>query len=980
MNNTDKQFQPFDPSVKPSDLESDVLQFWRDRDAFVQSVSRRPAEKSFVFYEGPPTANGRPGIHHVLARTFKDIICRYRTMRGFRVERKGGWDTHGLPVELQVEKALGLRSKDEIVAYGVRQFNEACRQSVWEYKEEWERLTERMGYWEDLSDAYVTYSPEYIQSVWWGIKQIWQKGRIVEDYKVVPYCPRCGTALSLAEVAQGYKDVDDLSVYVRFRLTDEPATSLLAWTTTPWTLPGNVALAVGPKIGYVKIKQGEEYIILAEERLEVIEGDYEIVDRMSGEALAGRRYQRLFDFTDLSAGQADSSAYQVLTADFVTTEDGTGIVHTAVMYGEDDFQLGRSKGLPAVHTVDESGRFNQLVPPWQGQSVKEAEPAIIEKLTALDALYKTASINHSYPFCWRCSTALLYYARNSWFIKIDDDLRQRLLSLNSQINWMPEHLKDGRFGNWLEGLRDWSISRERFWGTPLPIWRCQNDRNHLVCVESIAELKDLADNSSSGGEIDWQSFDPHRPDIDEIRLSCRQCDGQMRRIPEVADVWLDSGSMPYAQWGYPLVNQDKFESHFPADFIAEGIDQTRGWFNSLLILAAIIFDRPAYHSVISPNLVLDEKGQKMSKSKGNVVDPWQVMEANGADALRFYFLTVNRPSEYMNFSVAGVNEVYRQTIMIWWNVVNFFLLYAGLDRWQPVQNGAIDPTVLDRWLNSRMAMASKLIADSLDNLDTFAAARELKSLIEDISTWYLRRSRKRRDGAFYQTLHSALLDLARIAAPFMPFTAEATYRALKASGDDSSVHWEDWPQAEEPDSALLDSMAQVRQLVTAGHAIRAAAGIKLRQPLRRAFISRALGELDAELLATLADELNVMTIEYVDELPSGTTRNVSQEGNGTLALDIELDAELLAMGSVRDIVRELQALRKMKQLQPGEPITVYYKADGDYWNNILRQYESQIANEVTARQITAVNEYEETQAVSRLERDGQSLQLSISRI
>lgn len=939
-------FKPFDKDQSITAIEQSVLDFWRENQTFKQSVSARSGKTPFIFYEGPPTANAAPAIHHVLARTFKDTICRYQTQKGKYVARKAGWDTHGLPVELQVEKALGLKNKEEIEEYGIAEFNEKCQQSVWQYKEEWQKLTERIGYWIDFEDAYITYDRNYIQSVWWGLKQVWDKGLVYEGYKVVPYCSRCGTSLSLAEVAQGYKDITETSVYIKFKLKSEPNTFILAWTTTPWTLPGNVALAVGKNILYTKVKQGGDIYYLASERLSILRGEYTVLNELKGEELIGKEYTVLIDEVDL-AKETGKTGYRILSADFVTTEDGTGVVHTAVMYGEDDFVLGQSHDLPARHTVDEQGRFNELVPQWTGRAVKETEPDIIDYLNEHGLLYKTEQITHSYPFCWRCDTPLLYYARNSWFVRIDDKMRSRLVKLNQTINWIPNHIKDGRFGNWLAGLRDWSISRERYWGTPIPIWICQKDSKHRLIVASLDELRAKA-NIASVALLDKPEFDLHKPYIDAIVLNCPDCKGEMHRIPQVLDAWFDSGSMPFAQWGYPLQNKAMFAKNFPADFIAEGIDQTRGWFNSMLILSTIIFDQKAYASVIAPNLVNDEKGQKMSKSKGNVVDPASVIDKTGVDALRLYFLSVNQPSENKNFALAAVSEVYRKTIMIWWNTANFFLTYAETDNWQP-DNSKVEPTLLDQWIKARVIQATTRIDSSLAALDTFAAARELRELIDELSTWYLRRSRKRRDGAFYSTLHQILIDSTILAAPILPFMAEHIYQALRTEDMAESVHLTDYPVPQEPDAKLLADMTVVRQIVSLGHAARAQAGIKVRQPLNEARVAGLAVKLSKPFLDIATEELNVTSITIVESLPEDWL--TATDGPLSVGLDPDLTTELKEEGFRRDLIRGLQDLRKKAGYKPGQMVDFYYSSSNPDLEEILSRHRQGMLAEVAGNDL-----------------------------
>ncbi len=918
-------FTPFDPKKTTTQVEEEVLKLWKEKDIFNKSVKQREAAESFVFFEGPPTANGKPGIHHVMARTFKDTICRYQTMKGKQVLRKAGWDTHGLPVELQVEKALGLKNKQDIEAYGVAAFNQKCKESVWQYKEEFETVTDRMGYWIDMENPYVTYSKKYIESVWWGLKQVWDKGHVYQAHKVVPYCTRCGTALSLAEVAQGYKSVTETSVYIKFALQDAPIVetskpvAILAWTTTPWTLPGNVALAVGESIEYVAVELEDDVVIVAKELIEklqstgVLPADSTVVATFVGADLVGLSYEPLFP----GAVTANDAAFKVYAADFVTTEDGTGIVHTAVMYGEDDYVLGTKLGLPKQHTVLENGTFTDSVgSELAGRYVKdpETEKIILEQLDSRSLLQKKLAYKHDYPFCWRCDTALLYYARDSWFIRIDDNLRDRLVELNQEINWVPEHVKNGRFGNWLEGLRDWAISRERYWGTPAPFWICDADQSHRVCVGSVAELESLA-TAGSKATITNHEFDLHKPFIDDITLTCPECAETMHRVPEVLDVWVDSGSMPFAQWHYPTEGDNSFKRQFPADFITEGIDQTRGWFNSLHILSTIIFDSVAYKSVITQNLVNDEHGKKMSKSKGNIVDPLQVMNETGADALRFYFLTVNQPGENKNFAIRTVQEVYRKNIALWWNVVSFFLTYASVDQWQSGQDG--ERTTLDRWIVASANKTANYIDQSLEGLDIFAASRSFTEYLDGLSTWYLRRSRKRRDAAFYATLHEVLVKTSMMAAPLLPFIAEATYLALKTEEMPESVHLADFPSANTVDETALTDMAAVREIVTQGHAFRAEHGIKLRQPLAQAIVSHQSGELSAELSEIVRDELNVKRVVV-------TTADQLQ-----VTMDTVLTPELKEEGQVRELVRAIQDFRKKSGCKAGQRVEIGYVVDGE---------------------------------------------------
>lgn len=947
-------------------LEENILKFWQDQNIQAQALENRQGSEPFVFYEGPPTANAKPGIHHVLARTFKDVICRYQTMKGRYVKRKAGWDTHGLPVELQVEKALGLKNKKDIESFGVGEFNKACRDSVWENKEQWEKLTNRMGYWLDLNDPYVTYEKSYIESVWWALKKIWDKGLIYQDYKIIPYCTRCGTGLSMAEVTQGYKDVTDQTAYVKFELVDEANAFVLAWTTTPWTLPGNVALAVGKNIVYTKIKQGKSIYYCAKNRLNIIVGEYTIVEELSGGDLVDREYRPLFDFVNLGK-IANKKAYYIVAGDFVTDEDGTGIVHIAPMYGEDDFNLAQPHDLPTVHTVDQNGLYNENVDLWTGQAAKSSESAVLDYLSGRNLIYKTEDLTHSYPYCWRCSTALLYYARNSWFIKIDQATRDRLVELNSQVKWIPEHIRDGRFGNWLEGLRDWAISRERYWGTPLPIWICDQNHQHQQIVDSLDTLKKLA-NDQTKSHIN-EVFDLHRPYIDAIELNCPNCSGSMKRVPEVLDVWFDSGAMPFAQWGYPKVDRSEqnFNEQFPADFIAEAIDQTRGWFNTLIIISTLVFDRPAYKSVICLNHLLDENGQKMSKSKGNTVDPWSVINETGIDPLRMYFLSVNQPGDPKNFSLKAVQEVSRKSVMIWRNVISFLVTYAGVDGWQSKsEKGEILPNstnLLDQWLIALMIKTSQKMDQALTDLDTFTASREFNQFINDLSTWYLRRSRKRRDEAFYETLHFVLVQTSILIAPIMPFMAEDAYQSLKSSQGPLSVHFMDYPnfaKLTNEQEKLLTDMNLVRELASIGHALRANANLKVRQPLAELRVQTTKDKLSQPYIDLILDELNVKQFsQNTDPIPAGWLQSEPTENQPIVALNTQLTDELKAEGLLRDLAREFQQVRKQLACQPGQLIDFTFNTDSEEIKQALAKPEQEFLSEINAKSISYLDSDQE---------------------
>jgi isoleucyl-tRNA synthetase len=866
-------FKAVTPRLEITLLEEEVLRFWKRNRIFEKSGLLRQGEPEYVFYEGPPTANGKPGVHHALARAFKDIFPRYKAMRGYHVIRRGGWDTHGLPVEISVEKQLGFTSKSQIEAYGIARFNELCRKSAFDYIQDWERFTDRLGFWVDLQEAYVTFTNEYIESVWWILKTFWERGLLYQGYKVVPYCPRCGTPLSDHEVALGYSETVDPSVFVRLPLVDDPDTSLLVWTTTPWTLPGNVAVAAHPEVEYVKVERqlaegGRERLILAEALLDQVFGGeaVQILERFKGKKLKGVRYKPLFTFII-----PDKPAYFVLLEDFVTTGDGSGLVHIAPAFGAEDMQAALKYDLPILMTVTEEGTFIPEVRPWSGKFVKDADPLIVQDLEARGLLLRAGNITHTYPFCWRCETPLLYYARGTWYIRTSQ-YKDRLVALNQEINWVPEHIKDGRFGNWLENNVDWALGRERYWGTPLPIWECQSC-HHQLAIGSIAELAEFAGR-------DLSSLDLHRPYVDQVQLTCPECDGSMQRVAELIDVWFDSGSMPVAQWHFPFENQEIFEHQHPADFISEAVDQTRGWFYSLHAISTLLFDKVSFKNVICLGLILDAQGQKMSKSRGNIVDPWEVLKIHGADAFRWYLYTAGPPGQERRFSVELVGEVLRSFTLPLWNVYSFFVTYANLDHWSPPAKGQPKPDYayneLDRWLLSELHSLIAQITQALEAYDVTGATRPISAFVDELSKWYLRRSRRRfwksesdaDKQAAYATLYEALTTLSRLLAPTMPFLAEELYQNLIRSGESDaieSVHLTDWPKfhPEWIDSALNRDMQLVMTLASLGHATRNQAGIKVRQPLAEiAFsVSNQDEALALERFADLlADELNVKQV------------------------------------------------------------------------------------------------------------------------
>ncbi len=851
-------------------IEKDVLEFWKRENIFAESIDRRKDCPGFTFYEGPPTANGRPGIHHVMSRTLKDLVCRYKTMRGFQVHRKAGWDTHGLPVEIEVEKELGFRHKEDIVRYGVAAFNAKCRESVWKYKVEWEQMTEQMGYWVDLTKPYVTFENEYIESVWWALKRFHDAGMIYKGYKIQPYCPRCETPLSSHEVSLGYEDVKDPSVYVKMRLKDEPGVSFLVWTTTPWTLISNVALAVAPEVEYVKVEHKGEHLILAEARLNVLKGEYSVVATMKGSALVGKEYERLFDYHPV-----DRKAHYVVAAAFVTMEDGSGIVHMAPAYGEDDYQTARTHDLPTIHPVNKSGEFESEVTDFAGQFVKDADPLIIRNLKERALLYKKETITHSYPHCWRCKTPLLYYARNSWYISTTK-YASRMVELNKEIHWYPPEVGEGRFGNWLGENKDWALSRDRFWGTPLPLWVCEKCQKQK-CVGSIAEF-------SQGDNISGQ-IDLHKPFVDGVTFRC-SCGGTMKRTPELIDVWFDSGAMPFAQWHYPFENKELIESgeQYPADYICEGIDQTRGWFYSLHAIGSFLFSKPAYTHVVVNELILDKDGQKMSKSKGNTVNPFDVMRTYGADATRWYLMTTSPPWRPTMFDQEGIGDVHRKFFGTLVNTYAFFALYANIDGFaftEPEIPVAQRPEI-DRWVLSVLNSLTKRYTSAMDSYEVTRAARMVSEFtIDQLSNWYVRRNRRRfwksekgKDKtAAYQTLYECLTTVTKLMAPFAPFLSEELFRNLNEITHRESVpsvHLAEIPKVQEStvDLVLEEKMARAEKIVMLVRSMRVKSNLRVRQPLRRIILPIA-NEKDREdvraMEAVILEEINVKEIEYVSD-------------------------------------------------------------------------------------------------------------------
>ena len=999
--------RPVDPKADFPAMEELVLARWNEREIFAESLRRRADAPRWGFYEGPPTANGKPGAHHVLSRSFKDIFPRYRTMAGYRVDRKGGWDCHGLPVELAAEKELGLHNKHEIETYGIERFNAVCRASVFSNIDDWTRLTERIGFWVDTGDAYRTLDPAYVESVWWALKEIHAKGLLFEKLKVVPYCPRCGTALSSHELGQpgAYQDDVDLSAYV---ILPSPKGNLVVWTTTPWTLVSNAAVAVAPDLTYALASPPEssslapgEYIV-AEALVEKVLGEGAVVrERFAGSELVGLAYEPPFGF--ITAADYGAKGHTVLAADFVTAEDGTGLVHTAIAFGEDDFQLGVTAGLEPINPVRPDGTYDSRITGYTGRKVKDCDEDLVADLRIRGRLLKAVPYEHSYPHCWRCDTALLYYAKPSWYIATSA-VKDRLLAANETVNWQPPHIKHGRFGQWLEGNVDWALSRERYWGTPLPVWRCPD--GHLKVIGSLGELAEL-----SGVEL----ADPHRPYVDDVHIPCEECHAAMTRVPEVIDVWFDSGAMPFAQYGAPETRQADFEAHFPADYICEAIDQTRGWFYSMLAVSTLLFDQSSYRNVVCLGHLLDENGQKMSKSRGNTVEPWDVLDRFGADAFRWYLFTSKYPWDGYRFSLGAVGESVTRFLLPLWNTYNLYVLYANANG--VTRHPYADPESfghLDRWVLSRLDATVETVTAGLESFDATGAGRAISEFLEELSNWYIRRSRPRfwsGDSAAMATLHAVLVTLAKLLAPFCPFIADEIYDNL--DGSEPSVHLCDWPATVGRAPELEAAMATARL----GQAARAGSKIKLRQPLRAAVVVATGAEREAiDMLADIVrDELNVHELRFVNdaddlgdveikpnyrtlgkrfgkdmpmaaaaiagldpqraatavkhggvigievggsehELAAGDLLismkqiegyQVEREGSHAVALELVIDTELRAEGWAREIVHAVQAARRNAEFDISDRIVL--SLDGDEpLLDAAREHQEYIAGEVLA--------------------------------
>ena len=860
-------FRAIPAAVDLPAVEHSILKFWRENSIFEKTVAAREGAPAWTFYEGPPTANGMPGTHHIEARVFKDLFPRFHTMKGKQVTRKAGWDCHGLPVEIAVEKELGFSGKGDIEKFGIAPFNDKCRESVQRHVSAFTDMTDRMGFWVDFDEAYWTMSPEYVESVWWSLKEIWKKGLLVQDHRVAPYCPRCGTGLSDHELAQGYETVTDPSVFVRFPVTSgelaELKASLLVWTTTPWTLVSNTAIAVHPDVEYVAIEVTEdettEVLVVAQNLMDAVKGEKKILKTMLGNELERVTYNRPFDYIDIP------DAHFVVLATYVTTEDGTGLVHQAPAFGADDLAVCRSYGLPVVNPIAPDGHFLADVPVVGGLFFKDADKPLVKELKASGALYKHQQYEHTYPHCWRCHTALMYYAQPSWYIRTTS-IKDALLRENAATDWHPETIKEGRYGDWLNNNIDWALSRNRYWGTPLPIWRCEN--KHEICVDSLKELGAL-----SGQEL--SSLDPHRPFVDDITFACAECSQTMTRVPEVIDCWYDSGAMPFAQWGYPHKegSVEKFKASYPADFICEAIDQTRGWFYTLMTIGTLVFDQSSYKTVLCLGHILDKDGRKMSKHLGNVLEPMALMDQHGADAVRWYMLAAGSPWAARRVGHESINEVVRKTLLTYWNTVSFHALYAKASNFELSQTPALaDRPLMDRWIISELNLLTAEVDAALEDFDSQVAGRALARFIDDLSNWYVRRSRRRfwdGDVAALGTLHECLVTLTQLLAPLVPFITEQVWQELVIPADSAqpaSVHLSNWPVVNQGaiDSDLGAQVALTRRIVELGRATRAESGIKIRQPLGRALIAASgWSTLPEAMREQIADELNVQTLQDI---------------------------------------------------------------------------------------------------------------------
>ncbi|MCB2291722.1 isoleucine--tRNA ligase [Clostridium sp. CS001] len=1028
-----------DSSKSFMDIEKDMLELWKEKDVIQKNFDLNEEGEFFTFYDGPPTANGKPHIGHVLTRVMKDIIPRYKVMKGYKVLRKAGWDTHGLPVELEIEKKLGISGKPGIEAYGVEKFVTECKDSVFSYVNMWKEMSERVGYWIDMENPYVTYHNDYIESVWWALKQMWDKDLLYKGYKVMPYCPRCGTSLSSHEVGQGYKDVKETSAYVKFKVKGEDK-SILVWTTTPWTLPSNVALAVNKKYDYVEVVHAGENLILSRALLNKLEGEYEVTSEFKGEALLGMEYEQMFTFET-----PQEKAFYIVHGDFVTLSDGTGIVHIAPAYGEDDNLLGKQHDLPLINLVDGEGKFMDCVTPWKGIFVKNADAKILEYLKENNILYKSEKFTHSYPHCWRCDTPLLYYPRESWFVRMSS-VRDKLVENNNKINWMPDNVRTGRMGNFLEGVIDWGISRNRYWGTPLPIWECEC--GHREMIGSIAELNEKGINVPEGIEL-------HKPYIDNVHLNCPKCNKSMTRVEEVIDCWFDSGSMPFAQYHYPFENKELFEANFPAQFISEAVDQTRGWFYTLLAISTTVFDTNPFENCIVLGHVLDKDGLKMSKHKGNVLSPFTVLENQGADALRWYFYTASAPWIPSRFYEDAVIEAQRKFIGTLWNVYSFYVLYADIDNFDPSKyENFVSENIMDKWMMSKLNSLVKNMDEHLANYRITPGANELEEFVDELSNWYVRRNRSRywvesltddKIGA-YMTLYRVITTFAKVAAPFIPFITEELYQNLVVAFDKTapeSIHLCAWPEYREDqvDKTLEEEMDTAYKTVKLGRSARNAANIKNRQPLAKMLVS--VGSLPEYYGDIVKEELNIKEVElgadlskYVNfeikpNLPAlgkpygklipgikkviGTmnqmelaqtinnggvvTINVdgteielnserllvtmqglpgyafAGEGEMGVVLDTNITEELQEEGHVREILSKIQNMRKESGFEVADKIKTFVSGN-EMLKNVIKKFEEQIKKDTLSVEVI----YEQDREYNEVKINGEDLQLAVEKI
>ncbi|MBU3114610.1 isoleucine--tRNA ligase [Clostridium lacusfryxellense] len=1028
-----------DASKSFMDMEKDTLKLWKEKDIIQKNFDLNKGGEAFTFYDGPPTANGKPHIGHVLTRVMKDLIPRYKVMKGYNVLRKAGWDTHGLPVELEIEKKLGITGKPGIEAYGVEKFVKECKDSVFSYVEMWREMSERVGYWIDMEHPYVTYHNDYIESVWWALKQMWDKDLLYKGHKVMPYCPRCGTSLSSHEVAQGYKDVKEMSAYVKFKVKGEDK-FILVWTTTPWTLPSNVALAVNKKYDYVEAIQEGETLILSRDLLSKLEGEYEVVREFKGEALLGLEYEQMFDFYT-----PKEKAFYIVHGDFVTLSDGTGIVHIAPAYGEDDNLLGKKYDLPLINLVDVEGKFVECVTPWKGIFVKDADAKILENLKENNVLYKAEKFEHSYPHCWRCDTPLLYYPRESWFVRMSS-MRDKLIENNNKVNWMPDNVRTGRMGKFLEGVIDWSISRTRYWGTPLPIWECEC--GHREMIGSIAELNEKGIDVPQGIEL-------HKPYIDNVHLTCPKCGKSMDRVEEVIDCWFDSGSMPFAQHHYPFENKELFEANFPAQFISEAVDQTRGWFYTLLAISTTVFDTNPFENCIVLGHVLDKNGFKMSKHKGNVLSPFTVLENQGADALRWYFYTASAPWLPSRFYEGAVIEAQRKFIGTLWNVYSFYVLYAEIDNFDPTKyEDFTSDNIMDKWMMSKLNSLVKDIDDHLTNYRITQGALELEDFIDELSNWYVRRNRSRywvesltddKIGA-YMTLYRVITTFAKISAPFIPFITEELYQNLVVAFDKNvpeSIHLCAWPEYREDqvDKALEVEMDMAYKTVKLGRSARNAANIKNRQPLSKMLVSsKSLPEYYGDIVR---EELNIKEVElgadiskYVkfeikpnlpvlgkpygrlipgikkaigamNQMELAQTINsggiVTIDVNGTeiqlnsekllvtmqglegyafagegemgVVLITNITEELKEEGNVREILSKIQNMRKESGFEVADKIKIYVSGN-EMLQNVIKKFEEQIKKDTLAIEVV----YNAKREYTPVRINGEDLELDLEKL